>query len=351
MRQLRLAALCVGTNGLGALRLRYAEKDAVDVANFHRGQSGIYAPESVTCLIAPTVHEAREALRQYVGAGLDVFTLFNSGHGNRLGVRLADGMLGYHELSAWIAMIGAKHSLVELDVCSAASYIEKRGALGDVVVGAMPDRTVLEALARATPGNRVYCSTGADRSASEGAGVENGHYTAARLEAASVIDGSHGLVMNDSCFRALKRICVQRWDQVPQALGNEANDLPVARDQRRLDGGAAAISSDVTACGLVASAVVTGRYGVPTRWRAELSNRNRRVLATIDLPFVPDEDVYVSTATFVAPVDALVLDPTSRTHLMMRRAAPVLWRISVEDLRGRAFERFQVPAFWSRQAA
>jgi hypothetical protein len=157
--------------------------------------------------------------------------------------------------------------------------------------------------------------------------------------------------MVGDCFRELKRICVQRWNQVPQALGNELNDLPIARAQRRLDGGAALLSSDITSYGLVASAVVTGRYGIPTRWRAQLSNRQRRVLATIDLPFVPHEDVCMSTATFVAPVEAILLDQTSQMHLMMRHAAPVLWRVTIEDLRRRAFESFQVPAFWSRQAA
>ena len=61
--------------------------------------------------------------------------------------------------------------------------------------------------------------------------------------------------------------------------------------------------------------------------------------------------MYLASALFSIPNDAVMLDPTSQMHLLVRRAAPVHWHIALEDLRGRVFETLEVPLRYSLRAA
>lgn len=238
-----------------------------------------------------------------------------------------------------------------LDVCHAGAYLhEKRGALGGVVVGAI-DIDYIELLAKATPGSRVFCSVGADRNAHEGGLVENGHFTAAFIEAASLLNSRRGSYITDGdLFEALSAISKLRWKQTPESRGLIANNLPLVREQRELQGGSFVIGTDLTEAGIVVSAIVSGRTGIPMKWHVQLANR-QRILEDFEVRFVPYEDIAVATAEVATSGDSIVRDPTSRMHFAMRGMAPIFWCISLEDLRGRVFETFQIPALWSLRAA
>lgn len=146
-----IICLALGTNtGRGAHRLRCAEKDATDIAHLFAGRVGPATDPML--MLSPRVDEVRGVLRGLVGRRPDVLVIFNSGHGNRNGVLLADGILGYSELTEWIQLIGATHTLVLLDVCHAGAMIKQ--GLGGVTVGAL-DLGYIDALAVATPSTRV----------------------------------------------------------------------------------------------------------------------------------------------------------------------------------------------------
>ncbi len=295
-------------------------------------------------MLSPRVDEVRGVLRGLVGRRPDVLVIFNSGHGNRNGVLLADGILGYSELTEWIQLIGATHTLVLLDVCHAGAMIKQ--GLGGVTVGAL-DLGYIDALAVATPSTRVFCSVGIDRNAAENAELGNGYFTASVLEAASILNARRNGWINDAeLFTAVERIS-KRWGQRPEARGITRN-FPVIAEQRDLIGDAVVIGTNPQFNAIAASALIYGRSGIPTRWRAQLMARQgQRVLADFEQRFMPTSDEFETVGVFPVPHGAVMLDPLSQMHLLAIRRAPLAWHVAIEDLRGRVFEEFNQSFWWA----
>ena len=342
MRTANIVCVALGTNqGPGAPPLDCAEKDATDIAHLFSGHVGPATQSAL--LLSPRVNDARQVLRQLVGRPPDVLIVFNSGHGSLKGVLLADGILQYAELRDWISLIGARNTLVLLDVCHAGAMIKE--GLSGVVVGAL-DLGYLNALASATPGTRVFCSVGADRNAGENAEMGNGYFTAAVLEASSIINARRPRWINDQeLFNAIARIS-KRWGQTPIARGITRN-FPVIAEQRLVLGSATLIGADPTMDTIEASALIYDRAGVPMRWRAQLATAaGRRVLANLEQRFVPVDDEVESVCVFALPQDAVARDPMSLVHLRAVRQMPLVWRVALEDLRGRVFDEFTHTFWW-----
>jgi len=338
-----VTALCFGTNrGPHTKPLRFAEKDAVEAAHMLTGAIG--TATGATYLLSPTLSEARRAFADVARRAPSVFYFFDSGHGSPKGIVLGDGVLTFDELAGWVRRVNAPHSLVALDICHAGAYLQKEGALGDTIVGGV-GLDYLDALANATEGNRVFCSVGADRLAAEGGGVRNGHFTASMFEALSLVRSRDGFVMDHDLFTMLARVSVSRFRQRPYASGL-TNDLPIAYSQPRLIGSGAIVSTDKLAASLKVGALVTGRHGVPTRWRSTIANRAGRVLVESERHFLPTEDVFMANATFAVPSERIALDPMSQIPLLLRGATALVWHVSLEDMRGRVLDGFHEVLRW-----
>lgn len=343
-----VVGLCLGTNGPAERKLKWAQKDALDVAHVLSGARGTIP--SVACLREPNVEDVRRALSSLAGRRPHVLVLWISGHGTPNGVVFSDGVMSFVELAARVAAVGADHSLLGLDVCFSGMYIVKEAALGDVVVGAV-GLEYFRALAEATPSARVICSVGANRLAAEGGNVMNGHMTAAFLEASCVVPGGfHGLITDSPLFDAIRTISVRRWRQLPHALGL-TTDFPVLYDQRYLVGQAAICRADIVGFDYVVGALVDGRRGVPTRMTARLLNAHGVPLHETEWRFVPYQDSAVIPATFSAPPQALHHDAVSLAGHFGRGAVPVRWLLTVEDLRGRVLAERQDAALISTKVA
>jgi hypothetical protein len=333
--QPNIVGLCVGTNGHHPRKLKWAQKDALDVAHVLSGVRGTLP--GVHCMGEPTVGEVEAALASLAGRFPEVFILWISGHGTRDGVVFSDGVMPFTTLAARVAAVGADHSLVGLDTCYSGTYLLKKGALGDVVIGAL-DPGYLQALAEATPSARVICSVGANRLAGEDMGVQNGHMTAAFLEAACIIRGdTDGLITDSPLFDMIKMISVKRWRQQPYAFGL-TSDFPVLHDQRDAIGTAAIYSADIVGFKYIVSAIVADRRGLPTRMRARLLSHSGVVLHELEWRFVPYEDHDVKSATFSVPVQAIQRDPVSLANHLSHGAVAVRWHVLIEDLRGRMLD-------------
>ncbi|KAB2911340.1 MAG: caspase family protein [Kofleriaceae bacterium] len=333
MRFTRLTyrVLCVGVNH----DLRFAQKDAVDMARFLMGPAGVVEPEDVTCLLEPTVDELRAALDEVVAAAPTHFLFFFSGHGAPVGISLRDAIMGFDELADWIASVGADHTFTILDTCHAGAFV---AVSGPTTLGAIVDDS-LDLLASATPSNRVICSSAAGRLSGEGHGVANGHFTAALLAAMQVAAGDlkgrvHAWISDRRLYDHAHRLLTKRWRQVPVARCL-TGDFPVVRDHRRVFGAAAITGASVVDGGLELSFTLSGRFGLPTQVRVQLLNAHRKVLATFGNLVTDEADDDGGALVYTLPSDRVVLDPISQRHLLARGAVPVIWRVSILDARGR----------------
>lgn len=331
-----IVGLCIGTNGgPRAPLLRWPQKDAVDVAHVLSGEHGTIP--SVTYLLEPTVAQVRAALATLQNRRPLVFVLWISGHGSPLGPLFADGVMPFQVLGQLVKAIGARHSLLGLDICHAGGYLVKTGGLGDVIIGGVRPE-YLDVLAVATPSAHVLCSVGPDRLAGEGIGVDNGHMTAAFFEAVSIGRGDRaGLITDGTLVADVRRISRRRWNQDPHVAGITAN-FPVIFDQSEVAGGAAIIGKDTFGGTFTVNAHVSGRRGVPTRFAATLLNRNGRTLTRFENRFVPREDDELASASFDVPLHAVERDPASLAHSFSAGFVPVTWHVAVEDFRGRQLD-------------
>lgn len=335
------SALCIGTDlARGARPLRYSIKDADDMARFLSGPVSLGT--KVRVLRNPTRKSVQAELQRQASLGVDVFVLYNSGHGTERGIVLADKVLSYEELRSWIAKIGARHSVVILDVCHAGAYLRK--SLGDIVGGVQaPD--LLARLARATPGNRVMCSVGAGRLAGEGVGIDNGHFTAALLEAAGRIDTTDGLIDDLTLFQGTAEIASARWNQDP--IGYDlTGDLPLARAQTFPQGTATLMDVQFSGDALIASTLVFARQRIPTYVSAELVNQAGEVLDVLGRGFVPEDGVELIGHELVVSPGVVYGDELSMCTLLLDGYAPLAWRLCVRDARGRELGSFQRSFSW-----
>lgn len=342
-RMLRVSIVCVGTdNSRGQSPLRFATKDAHDMASFLSGPASLGTP--AIWMANPTRAQLRAELQRQVELGPNVFIFFNSGHGAKDGIALGDCSLSYVELKKWIAKIDATHSLVILDVCHAGAYLEKSALAGTIVGGVAPD--LLAMLASATPGNRVMCSTGSNRLASEGGGVTNGHFTAALLEAGARLASQSGWIDDENLFLAAAELTSGRWGQDPVGY-NLTGDLPLARSHAGEVGTAMFLEAQLVSHGVMVNALVFGRRGAPTALCGELLNRAGRRLALLEHRFVPEVPVESQGHLFVVPTGLVVRDEVTRRALTARGAAGLTWRFSVRDLRRYVMCSHEISFSWS----
>ncbi len=341
--------ICVGVNHAPrADVLRFAEKDASDIARIMSGQVGPVDPENVMVLHGATKARLRAALTQVRADKPDFLLFYFSGHGSTAGLSLRDGLFSYDELSRWLQAIGATASATVLDTCYSGAFIKE----GRTVLGAV-DVDVLQLLAEATPGNRVICSSSADRKSSEGGGVRNGHMTAALIDAILQAPGDlrgkdGGWITARRLFSRIQKTLTHRG-QCPVAYGLEG-DFPFARDHQFIYGDAELAGLDISGQHVLVSLAVTDRRGIPTIVSAEASNRQGRRLFHRAFTVFATDVIDVANVSFRFDTSAVAMDPASQIHLLMRNTAPVIWRVALLDARGRHLDVAEQQSWYSNGA-
>lgn len=337
----RIRVLCIGTD---RFPVRFAEKDARDVAALFAGRYGLPGAR-VRLLPRPTPTGLRSVLQDIANERPDVFVLFNAGHGGLQGIEVANSKLfSYLELAHWIRLINATHSLIILDTCHSGAFV-KIGALGDIVDAGQP--SFLELLARATPSTRVLCSVAWNRSSGEGNGVNNGHLARALIEAAATAAGNlYGWIEDAELCDTTSHVSMQRWDQRPVTTGLTGN-FPLLHAQPPGSGAAPIINTQIDHDGsLSVSALAMNRAGMPTVVRAEIVNYLGHGVAVVEHLSVPKSDSETIFVRFPVPEHLVLADGASGAHVRVRRHAPLVWRFAVGDLHGHAFGEREAPFLW-----
>lgn len=332
-------ALVVGVNR----DLQFAGKDARDLKRAVSGAAGFVSPRDVICLQEISVRELRAALLSLCVEHPGFLLFFFSGHGTPTGIVLADGEMTFIELASWFQRIDAHAMLTILDSCHSGGFTEVGGiAAGRATVGGI-DLDALEVLTNALPGNRIICSVAADRLASEGGGIANGHLTSAVLVAmglaAGDLDGRLGaLISEQRLFDVTKKIMRNRGHQTPVSR-RLRGDFPVVRAQDQVVGHAAIIGAGVVDGGFQATFELVGRRGVRTTLVAQARNAAGVVLRTFRRVVMASENDDQDTFAYPVSPDDLYPDDTSAAWLGTSGGVPITWTLAVLDARRRVLAR------------
>lgn len=324
--------LCVGVNR----DLKFAQKDAQDVAGLMASPLSMVPPHEVVCLLEPSITEMRRHLYRITQEAPTHFLLFFSGHGSPEGICLSDQTMRFGELARWLTAVQARHTFSILDTCHAGAFLEKGAVLGALAVDG------IDLLARATPSSRVICSSAADRFSGEGMGVPNGHFTASFMAAMMVAPGDLGTrqgawISDARIYKYTRRILKKQWGQEP-VCRRLTGDFPVVRDHKDVVGSGAIVGTDFIDGTFQATIALSGRFALPTTVRVEALNRQGRQLAVFNQVMRASGNDDVRTYSLTFPPEQLMLDPESRLHFRLRQAAPIVWRASILDARGRMLD-------------
>jgi hypothetical protein len=350
--------ICAGVNvGPDAAPLSFAEKDASDIATLFASGIGPVTNDQVDLLQGSAADRSslRAAFLRATLANLDVLVFYFSGHGNEHGLLTSSGILEYEEVIRWIRAVDAPRSIVILDVCRAASYLDflkeaHYGGVGDLGLA------WFEAIANATPGTRLLFSTAASRNAGEGGGIENGHFTFALIEALRRGRGdlavSGRLWISDQRAFNLARFVLEHelgvTNQCPVERGL-TGDLPIALSQADQPIGGAYIgqASVVTGPGdLALNFSLWGRAGLTTRVVARAVNQRGCTFWQTDYMVTPDDTMNNWSGRIPFPRSALRGDTVSRVSIASTRRTEWSWVLSIFDTQGRLLDDKVVHAVW-----
>lgn len=341
--------IAVGVNETPrATTLRFAERDAVRIALAQAGQLGPVLPENAAVLLGPkaTACELDRALAAAARQRPTFFSFYFGGHGNQLGIGLANKLYPFSRLRDWVARIGARGTIVMLNCCGAGGFA-KSAVAG---LAGVPDLSIAwtAALFAAVPGARVFMASSADAYTLERADV-GGVYAHALINAMQAprpgdLDVMGYQFVSDRlvCTRATQ--IMARYGLQPEYAGAFggfpmvlANIHPVGE-------------TDVTAIapvddfGVTVNVAVRDRRYLPTTIVATATdafgNRwpSQRVVA------LPDGQHRQLSATF--DIDA-TQSFGARMQLWQHGACRLTWNIDVMDTSGRLLAQGrQVADYW-----
>lgn len=344
--------LAVGVNrGPGGAPLNYAEKDAEDIGRFFDGDLG--PPEARVSVFAgnsASVVALELELLTIATRRPRYFTLYFSGHGNEEGVLATDGLLRYETLIQHVRMINAPHTMIVLDVCKAASYLD---FLKEGRVAGLEGFTLswLATLATATRGTRLVFSTGRSRNAGETHELQNGVFTHALLRALrrSRGDLDAGRFISDQrAFLATKLVLRKELSskQTPVERGL-TGDFPLALSQADEPIGHAHFSKAA-----ISSKTVDVEFWLMERRHIEtwvswqLLNADGEQIAGGRDPVATDEGLSAFYGAIRCPHDAVASDLRSRLNCALHGWTRVEWVLSLEDEHRHILDVKVVPALY-----
>lgn len=330
------------------------------MAEFFSGALGPVDESDVVTLLGPTatILGVRSAL---MGIALDAPTyavFYFSGHGNEVGLLCADGLLPYAQLVADLRAVNAPKSVVILDVCHAASYLDFLKEAHITRPAGQLALSWLDVLAHATPGSRLIFSAARDRNAGEGGKVTNGHFTWALLQAlhgapGDIARGTGRWVSDQRAFSIARQLVIEHFGILQQPIERGlTGDFPLAISQAETPiGGAAFVKVDVAVHGISVEVglLVDGRKYVSTTMGCELVNGDGRQLSMHTDAVRPDSDSGFYSGTIRFALDQILQDPLCSLEWTMLRRVRVEWRLRLLDQHGRELDIKVVPVTYRPQ--
>ncbi len=328
----------------GGTPLRFAEQDALNVANTFTSSIGPLQPEDVV-LLRGHVATADQLLAAFLSAGQPEHLVFYfSGHGGPHGLALADGQLSYENLSALIGLADATNVFVILDSCSAGSALGqfKEASVGGV---GMPPHWA-EVLANATPGTRLVFSTGAGRAAGESSELRGGVFThyflrALRQSPADLSHRGYQWVSDaNACRLAAGFMEVMEHDQLPEYHGL-TGDFPMTLSQYNTTIGEAAFLGHKFAFNtLNVDVAMRQRQGLCTVLAWSVSNGRGMQLDAGTLTTTGTYSDFTLTVPY--PEESIEDDPYTRWNLQMGGMASLWWDLEIRDEFNRVLRRGRI---------
>ncbi|HEU4406776.1 MAG TPA: caspase family protein [Polyangiaceae bacterium] len=348
---------CGVNQGPSGHSLRFAEKDARDVATFFRSSLGPPASEEQVVLLEGSAATRRRIELHILSAGLiqsaEYLVFYFSGHGNTDGVLAADGVLLYDDIIQALQSAKVRFTTVVLDVCSAASYLGflKEASVGGFGAPSSLELQWLQALAAATPGNRLIFSTGATKVSRESSKHSNGLFTSAFLTALKRCRGDIDMegaswISDQRAFFATKALLGQMTGgrQIPVERGL-TGDFPLAISQANEPVGEAVfLRTSIESGTLNVHFEIEGRKHMDTRVRWRLLNALGDEIAHGLDAVQPVEESVVFKGRIKCPHSTVTGDPVSRLLRARHGAAPIEWILVIEDEHERAFDEKVVSA-------
>lgn len=347
--------ICMGVNqGPTGNALRYAEKDAEDVATLFRGVLSPPTAQVKTLIGSEATAQALEfeLLLKSLVKPPKYLVLYFSGHGGPDGILTSSGLLPYETLVESIRGTSIPFVTVILDVCFAASYLGflKEARLGGLAKPRDLRLQWLFALASATPGSRLIFSTGATALSREASEFKNGVFTHFFLSALRRCRGdirfdSGAWISDQRAFVATKR-AVERYsngEQIPVERGL-TGDFPLVLSQAEEPLGTANFCRAVLESGtLNVNFAVEERSGLHTTIRWRLLNPDGDEIAA-DVHQVLSTDTSDSyRGSFEFPHAEARADETTRLHRVLFDEARLEWILTLEDDHGHVLDEKVVP--------
>jgi len=350
--------IAAGVNhGPGGAPLHFAEKDAADVFELMTSARCPFAESHASLLTGRLASKSgiRAAFLKAMLAEPDVLLVFFAGHGSEEGVLASDGLLHFKTLIHLLRLVDAPKTVVVLDVCRAASYLDfvKEAQLGGM--GSL-DVVWLKAVARATPGSRLIFSTAANRNAGEGQTVSNGHFTHAWLEALrrgapDLHHGGTGWISDQHSFALARWILenemgIRTQNPVERGLTGEL-PLAVSESDSPLGLGFIARAGVVSGPGdLSVEFEVYDRKGLETEVVIEARNHRGMTFWSQRQTIQPGVNESLWSGRIEFPRHALDADPVSTVSLLMYGRTEWTWVLRIHDRHGRVLDEKAVQGVW-----
>jgi hypothetical protein len=346
----------------GQKPLAFAEKDASDFARFLTSAQGPLHgtdPHELLLVGAAAKRSTFQArLAGMLGRAPDCLLVYFSGHGGPTGVAVGDGLMPYSDIIDLLRLVDAPRSIVILDVCHAASYLDFLKEAGVGGLEGLAPASWLDVLAHATEGTRLVFSTGKDRGSGEGGtGIQNGHFTRTLLEvlqrSAGDLKSGAGRWVSDRRAFALTRRTLEQFSkgkQVPVER-NLRGDFPLALSQVDHPIGDALLHTvEIAPSCVEMHFVIEGRRHLDSSLEIEVRNGAGLVIDRATLPIEPaDSDVETYSGTYC--LNSRITDNAFvRYEQRARGAARIEWVLRIVDKTGRVYDERVAPAILRRPA-
>jgi hypothetical protein len=361
----RVGLLAIGVNSTPAAKivLGFAERDAHRVTRLLTSSRGRVRKNDAHLRLgaAATARGVSACLSDLARSGPDHLILYVSGHGGWQGIGLADGVLSYPQLRAWLNAVGARTTTIILDVCHAGSGRvlmdagDPRVAGGGGLGGLEASWNVL--LKAAFPGMRILAAVDENENTYQDPIVESGRFTFSLLRAlqwarGDIMHGGYRWISDVRALQSAKLILAKRWPYAaaPLYIGppEHLSALPLLLSQADHLVGRASLRF---AQGWVPGAAVQveldtfGRRHLPTRVTWSVSDEYGQV-AEGRTVVVPDGDS-------VRLDRRLVVDPATARNAWGASVnagwrIPLTWDVRVEDELGQVLDEATYSVVYQR---
>lgn len=271
--------------GAGRERLRYAELDAVSLANVFEEIGGLEARNRIV-LLSPSradflsgLHRLREKFEQRTQTDVHTQLLFYySGHSNENGLLLSDGLISYPELRTALDDIRTDVQVAILDSCQAGAFTRSKGGKRPPVF-LVDDATHIR-------GAVLLAASSENEAAQESDKIGGSYFThflISALRGAGDISGDKEVTLNEAYYYAFNETLI-RTEGSRQGVQHPTHDIQMA-------GAGDLVLTDVSRnnASLIIPARVTGRIYIRDSSGRLVVEINKIINNDITLALLPGE--------------------------------------------------------------